>query len=188
MAQIILNKNACVGFGACARACPFAAIEMRGQYPEILDACRVCGCACALSLWRALKRKKSPAKRRIFRNIRGFSCSRKSQTASRIPWCWNCWARRARCWARGKSPCARWSPAKTPWIARGRCATGARMKCCSHDSPNFPCSARTLIDALEDRMAYKPAAVLVGATAWAARSPRVAAIAENPASPRTARA
>ncbi|MGD2201651.1 MAG: electron transfer flavoprotein subunit alpha [Candidatus Bathyarchaeota archaeon] len=40
---ITLDKEKCTNCGLCIQSCPFAAIKMGEDYPEILDNCRLCG-------------------------------------------------------------------------------------------------------------------------------------------------
>jgi len=40
---ISVDRERCTGCGLCIGACPFASIEMVGDYPDIKDDCRLCG-------------------------------------------------------------------------------------------------------------------------------------------------
>ena len=43
MSQIAILERKCTGCGACAEACPFGAVEIINNKPEINAACKVCG-------------------------------------------------------------------------------------------------------------------------------------------------
>lgn len=60
-----LEKELCISCGVCEECCPFAAIEMVGEYPAIDENCTLCGTcvdncsASALSLHRAEKKRQN---------------------------------------------------------------------------------------------------------------------------------
>jgi electron transfer flavoprotein alpha subunit/NAD-dependent dihydropyrimidine dehydrogenase PreA subunit len=43
---VIIDKELCIGCEQCVDACPFDALEMKGELPEVNDACTLCG-SCA---------------------------------------------------------------------------------------------------------------------------------------------
>jgi electron transfer flavoprotein alpha subunit len=67
--ELLLNKDKCTGCGLCIDACPFGALIIKEDYPEITEECRLCGLcvkSCpeeALSLPKELKKKKRPVKK-----------------------------------------------------------------------------------------------------------------------------
>ncbi len=40
---VIIDKELCIGCGQCLDACPFDALEMQGDFPEVNDSCTLCG-------------------------------------------------------------------------------------------------------------------------------------------------
>lgn len=178
MAQIILNKNACAGCGACARACPFAAIEMRGQYPQILDACRVCGLCVRACPFGALKKEEIAREAADLSQYKGIFVFAEIANGRPHPVALELLGKaRALLGARKEPVRAVVAGENALDCARELCHWGAD-EVLLYDSPEFSVfRADAYADALEDAiLAYKPAAVLVGATALGrSLAPRVAA-------------
>ncbi|HEY9069165.1 MAG TPA: electron transfer flavoprotein subunit alpha [Candidatus Ozemobacteraceae bacterium] len=54
---VIVNKDTCIGCGACVSACPFQAIEMRDGKAVITDKCTMCGACVAVCPAEAISRE-----------------------------------------------------------------------------------------------------------------------------------